>query len=644
MLYLISLNNYLLFHTVVELFSVYIAYVIFLIVWKSRTRLENRYLIILGIGYFFIGSVDFLHALAFNGMGVLPEFNTNFTDQLWIVARFLESISFLVAPLFLIRNEESLKKNTRTFESATFAWKVFFAYTVITVACLLSIFFFRDFLDFYIEGSGSTLKVISEYMISVILFCSLILLYTYRDMFEEKVFRLLAVSIVLTFFGELPFITYSHMDEFPGFIGYSFKLLSFYLVYKAVVDIGFEEPCSFLFKELKSREEDFRQKAISLGDEYNYICKLIGVNKYPAEHKNKNLEGDYDRESYHSFMQHFPGIGFQLDNDFVPVSIHGPVEEMTGYRREDIISGKVDLMELIVPEDQPLIFKKRDKLKSNPKFVIENEFRIRKKNGEIKWVREITQEISSRPENSGKYQSLIYDITERKMTEEALLKIDRIRIKEVHHRIKNNLQVISSLLSLQAEKFEDEKVIEAFKESQKRIESIAMIHEKLHEGEGIDSLDFADYLRKLTTDLFSSYRVGNDSISLKLELEQVYLGMDTAIPLGIIVNELISNSLKHAFPDGMEGEIHINLCKMETFTSMYDISDPDRGCLKKEDFRYILTVKDNGKGIPEEIDFQNANSLGLQLINILVEQLGGCIELKRSQGTEYVIGFSNESN
>ena len=238
-----------------------------------------------------------------------------------------------------------------------------------------------------------------------------------------------------------------------------------------------------------------------------------------------------------------------------------------------------------------------------------------------------------------RYQGLIYDITERKKAEEALEKINKLRIKEIHHRIKNNLQVISSLLSLQAEKFDDEKVLEAFRESQNRIASIAIIHEELHEGEGMDALDFAAYLRKLTADLFSSYGVGNNIISLRLDLEQVYLSMDTAIPLGIIVNELVSNALKFAFPAGRDGEIYINISRIKTFAGRYNISNLDGECANKDNFNYMLIVADNGKGISEEIDFRNAESLGLQLVNILVEQIDGCIELKRNQGTEYTIWF-----
>lgn len=661
LLYLISLNNYLLFHIVIELFSVYFAYVIFLIVWKSRSRLENRYLLILGVGYFFVGSFDFLSALAFHSMEIFPGFNANLTVQFWIAARFMESTSFLIAPLFLIRTGGNQERNVKTLESSIFAWKAFLVYAVISVTCLSLIFFSPNFPNSYFQGSGFTqFKVASGYLISFMLICSLFLLYIVRDRFEEKVFSLLSISLALTGVVTLSFTSYSQMGEAPSIIGLFFKLLSFYLVYKAIVDIGFEEPCSLLFRELKHREEDFRQKAVFFGDEYSHICRMIGK-RYLTEHQSAEKEDDTenDPDSYSSYMQNLQGIGFQFSRDFKLIFLHGPVEEITGYPKQDFLSGKVDWQELIIPEDRTAIFKKREKLKINLNFIIESEYRIQKKDGEIKWVREIIQRISDESESSGKFQGLVYDITERKIAEEALEKIDKIRLKEVHHRIKNNLQVISSLLSLQAEKFEDKEVLEAFRESQNRVESIAMIHERLHESESTDAFDFSDYLRKLTVDLFSSYNVGNRNISLKLELEQVYLGMNTAIPLGIIVNEIVSNALKHAFSAGKGGEISINFYKTETFAAKCGISGQDKDCPDGVDcphgddcmdcgdctnnkFRYILTVADNGKGIPEEIDFQNTDSLGLQLVNILVKQIGGCIKLKRSQGTKYIICFSNE--
>ncbi|WP_440955618.1 histidine kinase dimerization/phosphoacceptor domain -containing protein [Methanosarcina sp. Mfa9] len=225
---------------------------------------------------------------------------------------------------------------------------------------------------------------------------------------------------------------------------------------------------------------------------------------------------------------------------------------------------------------------------------------------------------------------VLLDITERKKAEEALLKTEKIRKKEIHHRIKNNLQVISSLLSLQAEQFSDEKVMEAFRDSQNRVVSMSLIHEELYktrENGNLETLDFTAYIRKLATDLLRSYKVGNEEIHLQLDLENVSLGMDTAIPLGIIVNELVSNSLKHAFPDGRNGEIRVKLQRAEN----------------DHDHQFMLIVSDDGVGLPEEFDFRDATSLGLQLVNTLVEQIEGDIELEREAGTEFKIGFGETS-
>jgi len=231
------------------------------------------------------------------------------------------------------------------------------------------------------------------------------------------------------------------------------------------------------------------------------------------------------------------------------------------------------------------------------------------------------------------------DITDRKKAEEALEKSEKARIKEIHHRIKNNLQVISSLLDLQAERFKDQEVLEAFLESQNRVISMALIHEELYKGTDADTLNFASYLQKLTKNLLSSYQVGNYSINLNLDLEQVYLSMDVAIPLGIIVNELFSNSLKHAFPYLNEAEINISLQKMEDFAVNKEIFESDLS-YKENSFCYMLRVADNGKGIPEEIDPQDTETLGLQLVNILADQIDGELEMKRDNGTEFIIRFA----
>nr|WP_304364508.1 PAS domain S-box protein [Methanosarcina sp. KYL-1] len=380
--------------------------------------------------------------------------------------------------------------------------------------------------------------------------------------------------------------------------------------------------------------------AIAFKAEQGRIHRILGVKKDITERKLAVEKVQRSEECLHSFMQNFRGIGFQLDGDFVPRFMHGAAEEITGYSREEFLSGNLEWTDLVNPEDLPLILEKRRKLKSDPELFTELEYRIRRKDGEIRWVREVIQNVPDPSARPTYFQGSIHDITERKVAEEALERTEKIRKKEIHHRIKNNLQVISSLLSLQAETFVDRDVLEAFQESQNRVISMALIHEELYKGSEIDTLDFAAYLRKLTSELLRSYPVANEEVSLELDLEAAHLGMDTAIPLGIIVNELISNSLKHAFPDG-GGEIRIELRK--TGQVGEENRADSRKINKNEDrnkaAQFSLVVSDNGLGFPESIDFKNTASLGLQLVNTLVEQIEGYIELEKKPGTRFVIRF-----
>ena len=209
-----------------------------------------------------------------------------------------------------------------------------------------------------------------------------------------------------------------------------------------------------------------------------------------------------------------------------------------------------------------------------------------------------------------------HDITERKQAEEARKK--EVLLREIHHRVKNNLQVISSLLNLQSRYIKDKQALEMFKDCRNRIRSMALIHDKLHQSQDLEGINFAGYIRDLAVNLFRSYGVDLQRIKLKVEVDDVLLGVDTAVPCGLIINELVSNSLKHAFPAGKKGEIRIGL-------------HPDR------DNKLILIVSDNGVGLPEGLDFQNSESLGLQLVNNLVNQLEGTIEFNSSCGTEVKI-------
>jgi PAS domain S-box-containing protein len=214
-----------------------------------------------------------------------------------------------------------------------------------------------------------------------------------------------------------------------------------------------------------------------------------------------------------------------------------------------------------------------------------------------------------------------YELREKEVRLVASLKEKEILLQEIHHRVKNNMQVISSLFGLQMASIKDLATIEIFKESLNRIRTMALVHEKLYRSEELAHINFSDYVASLIGNLLSSFGINEREVSLKMNVMDIDLGVDTAIPCGLIINELVSNALKHAFPDSHQGEIHLSL-------------------LKINESEIELVVKDNGVGIPHEIDFLDTGSLGLHIVTTLVRQLNGQIDLKRTSGTEFMIRFS----
>lgn len=393
----------------------------------------------------------------------------------------------------------------------------------------------------------------------------------------------------------------------------------------------------FRFRKTDGSYIHVEDSSVFLKDENNCVYRAIGLLKNITENKYAQEKLKVSEEHIIKYLQNFRGIGFELNNDFNLVLLHGAVEEITGYKSEELLSGKIRLVQLVNPEDKSNFLQNRKKLSAASNSLVEQEYRLLNRNGNIVWVFESIQVVHDIDETNRFYQGFIQDVTERKISMEALDKADKLRKKEIHHRIKNNLQVISSLLELECENLlsgnlEREKVIEAFRESNNRITSMSIIHEELYNSKDMETINFASYLKELTDDLFKSYKVGSSDIRLFLDVEDIFFEMDNAIPLGIIVNELISNSLKYAFPKGRNGKIHIKLHR--------DVNDKKKilTCLCRH---YTLVVEDDGIGFPDSIDFRNTSSLGLQLVNTLVDQINGDIELKKKSGTKYRIQFTD---
>jgi PAS domain S-box-containing protein len=294
------------------------------------------------------------------------------------------------------------------------------------------------------------------------------------------------------------------------------------------------------------------------------------------------------------------------------LEVNKQILKMSGYSEEELLSGDFSHSWA----DHGELNKIMAEVMTNGS-VINREVSLYTKDGDIR-----TAQVSFKlyPEE-GYFEGTVQDITESKVLEEQLKKsLDEkdLLIKEIHHRVKNNLMVISSLLSLQSRYIKDKEARGFFRESQNRARSMALIHELLYRSENLKSIEFGDYILSLSKELFHLYSV-DGLIELKIDVDDIYLDINTSIPLGLIVNEVVTNSLKHAFPDGRAGVIHVDF--------------------HKTDDHYEFKVKDNGIGFPEDLDFKDTDSLGLQMVTSLTRQIEGNIELDRNHGTEFKITF-----
>jgi PAS domain S-box-containing protein len=366
--------------------------------------------------------------------------------------------------------------------------------------------------------------------------------------------------------------------------------------------------------------------------EENTTLQVKGIAQDITEYKKIEYKLRESEEKYRNIIETAnEGIGI-IDARGIVTFANKKLWDMLGYSVDESYNkSAIDLIEDI--DD----FKRKieNRRKGNSDVY---ELKAVRKDGSKFWVLASVKPLFN---EKGEYLGslgMFTDISKRKEAEVTLKKIDIARKKEIHHRIKNNLQVISSLLDLQAEKFKgkqnlkETEVLEAFKESQDRVISMALIHEELHKGSEIDTLNVSHYIKELADNLFLTYRLGNEGISLVMDIEEdTYFDMDTAVPLGIIINELVSNSLKHAFSGRDNGDIRIKLYTEE-------IRENKTERIRSKTF--VLSISDNGIGIPEDIDIVELDSLGIQLITTLVEQLDGELELKRENGTEFIVRFT----
>ena len=342
-----------------------------------------------------------------------------------------------------------------------------------------------------------------------------------------------------------------------------------------------------------------------------------------------------DRARLVAIVEHSDEAIISKTIDGIITSWNAGAEWMYGYSAQEMIGKSISLL---VPPDHPddtTLILERVK---NGELVIRYETLRRKKDGGLINVTLTASQIRDTQNRLIGISIIGHDITERKKMESEIQSLNRdleqrviertnqlnasledkiVLLQEVQHRVRNNFQVIISLLSLQSQYIEDEKTKQVFKESKNRIHAMALVHEKLHTSTDMAKIDLDDYFRLLGNNLLQFYGMKGRGVIINTQISDIHTNINTAIPIGLIVNELVSNSLKHAFPDGRRGEISI--------------------AMQRENAILTIVYKDNGIGIPANRDWRNIKSLGLQLVITLVGQLGGTIELDRTGGTTFTI-------
>jgi PAS domain S-box-containing protein len=601
-LYLISLRNYLLFHGIVELAGIAVAFSIFILVWNTRRVITNTFFLIVGISFLFTGSIDLVHTLAFKGMGVFAGNSADLPTQLWIAARYFQSITFFIAALCI---GKSLTKD-RTYDTGI----IFAGCAAFSGLLLASIFVWQNFPPCFVEGIGLTpFKIVSEYIISSILIATVVVLFIRRQSFEPVVWQFLIAAQVFLIFGELAFTSYISVYGFMNMLGHLFRLISVYLFYRAFVVVGLTRPYDLLLRELRQEEDALRESELRFRTMADWTS-------------------DWE---------------YWIDPDRNFVYLSPSVEQITGYRPEEFMADPGLIDRIVHPDDQK-VWDAHVPLHTTTHGTgsSEIEFRLAHRNGSVRWISHTCRSIFLDDGTCIGRRVSNRDITDRKLMESEIRTLNTvleqrveqrtaqlntsledkiILLREVHHRVKNNLQIILSLLNLQSRQSSDTQVRDAFRESQNRIRAISMVHERLFITRDIETIELGAYTRSLAANLLSFYEIQKERVQIHVAMENLTISLDTAVPLGLIINELIANSLRHAFPNERAGGI--------------TITGTDAGGILE------IRIIDNGVGMSPVADPEEAKTLGIKLVYVLIQQLNGTVEYLSPPGTTVVLRIPN---
>ena len=644
-LYLASLYNYLLFHSLSEIFSIFVACGIFVVAWNSRRFMDNNYLLFLGIAYLFIGGLDLVHTLAYKGMGIFSGYDANLPTQLWISARYIESMSLLIAPLFIHR-----KLNTRV---------VFVSYALLASLMLASIFYWNIFPDCFIGGTGLTrFKKISEYFICLMLMGSIFLLFQKKKEFDKNIFRLLIASIILTIGSELAFTFYIKVHDLSNLTGHFLKLISFYLIYKSIIESGFVKPYSLLFRNLKQREEELHTLNLELEKR---------VDQRTADLQKEVMERTQAQEEVLKTKNRLRSVFDGISEPLLLLDGHLTVKMLNKAAIEYYKINDQDLIE------KPCYRAFRDRSKpcedcNIVPAVLEGRHVGFERKGFMNPERLERVVIYPLKEGSGEFRSAIIrisDITDSKMLERQLIQREKmaalgVLISGIAHEINNpnnyisvNIPILRDYLNVVMP------MVDEYAQKHPDLEIMYMSYPEFREDifELLDNVQHGSrQIKFIVRDLKVFSKPAKDKrieiIDLKPIIEKVVAFCRSKIKRTVkTFNVHIPESLPEVLIDSQSLEqILINLLinAAQAFEKPMDENSNVNLVVSMDNSRknrLIIEVIDNGGGMDEKTlekiftpffttkSSEDGIGLGLYIVQNLIEKMGGCIEVESKLGS-----------
>jgi PAS domain S-box-containing protein len=362
------------------------------------------------------------------------------------------------------------------------------------------------------------------------------------------------------------------------------------------------------------------------------LYRHAGIAEDITERKQAEAALQESEQKYRNLVETAQGLIWSVDSEGRFTFINQASKQFYGYEPEEMIRRKAT--EFTTPEQAQKDMEAQRRVLAG-ESLLQYETMALRKDGTPFYISANAIVLRDDAGNVLGITGTSIDITERKQADEQLqasLQEKEALLKEVHHRVKNNLQVISSLLDLQSLQIQDAIALEAFRESQNRVKSIALIHEQLYQSKNLARVNLADYIGSLTSNLLQTYSMNPNNITLQLKVDEILLELDKLIPCGLIINELVTNALKHGFPGNTKGTIWVEL-------NSVGVESPE-----EKAHQYTLVVGNDGIKLQASQDLYSAKSLGLQLVNVLVQQLGGQLEITQNRGTEFKIRFSDSDD